>query len=313
MIVTTRFPDLPPRPETPANAAFRREYFARWGRENVVFMAATRRFESMPQVAPMSVKLVERGTAEFRVGRRRVVLEPGSCLVVNEGESYSLSIASDTPVQAFSLHFRPGLAGEVAAARSADWPRALDCGSEGFAGGTPQLRSELHAPSPALVEVMADVRQQVLEGERTGDALEPLFIAALDRLLADDQAHKQRAGVALDAVRPATRAELLRRVGWAHDFILSNYAEAVSLESIAAAAHLSKYHLLRTFRQVYGETPHALLRARRAAVAETLLGEGERDLAAVADAVGFGSRWAMQRALREHCGSTGRALRRARA
>ena len=48
MIVTTRFPDLAPRPETAANAAFRRRFAARWARENVVFLASTRRFDSQP-------------------------------------------------------------------------------------------------------------------------------------------------------------------------------------------------------------------------------------------------------------------------
>ena len=117
----------------------------------------------------------------------------------------------------------------------------------------------------------------------------------------------------LDAVRPGTRCELGRRAGWAHDFILSNYAEPIALDDIAAAAHLSKYHLLRTFRQVYGATPLALLRSRRAQAAAELLRAAPTISRWWPSALGFGSRWAMQRALREHCGATGRALRRRRA
>jgi AraC-like DNA-binding protein len=313
VIVTTRFPDLPPRPETVANAAFRREYFARWGRENMVFHASTRRFESMPQTALLSVKLVESGTITLHVGRRRVVLEPGHCIVVNEGEPYSLNIASDVTVRALSLHFRPGLAAEIASARSTDLRSALDRGSEPVVGTAPHLRDELHAPSPGLTSILASVRQCVLDGERTGEAFEPLLIAALDRLLTDDTDQRRRANLALTATRPATRNELLRRAGWAHDFILSNYAEPIALAQIAAAAHLSKFHLLRTFHQAYGATPLAVLRTRRAEAAAAQLQAGATDLTLVAEAVGFGSRWAMQRALRQHCGATGRALRQARA
>jgi AraC-like DNA-binding protein len=308
VIVTTRFPDLPPRPETAANAAFRRAYFARWGTENMVFYAGTRQFESMPQAAPLSVKLMERGSATLRVGRREVLFEPGACLVVNEGESYNVRISCDTPAHALSLHFRPGLAAEVAAARRTGWDRALDRASERPPAEAPRLREDLHAPSASLLELLAAVRHQVMQGERDGDRYEPLFIAVLDRLLADSGAARAQLEK-LDAVRPGTRAELGRRAGWAHDFILSNYAEPIALDDIAAAARLSKFHLLRVFRQVYGATPLAVLRTRRAEAAAALLRSGADDLAVVAEAAGFGSRWAMQRALREHCGATGRALR----
>jgi AraC family transcriptional regulator len=313
MIVSTRFPDLPPRPETAANASFRREYFARWGRENMIFLASTRRFEAMPLVSALSVKMIESGSATFHVGRRRVVLEPGACLVVNEGDAYALDIASDVPVRAFSLHFRPGLGAEVAQARSIELRKALDFGNGPMAGPAPQLRDELHAPTPALLAAMDAVRQCMLGGERAGDVFESLFIGVLDRMLSDDSDRRQRANLALHAARPATRNELLRRAGWAHDFILSNYAEPMALDQIAAAAHLSKFHLLRVFHQAYGATPLTVLRARRAQAAAAMLQAGAPDLAVVAESVGFGSRWAMQRALRQHCGTTGRGLRQSHA
>lgn len=309
MIVTTRFPDLPPRPETAANAAFRRQFAARWARENVVFIATTRRVDTPPLPAALSVKLVEQGAATLEVGRRRVLLEAGRCLVVNEAETYAVSIASTAPVRCFSVHFRPGLAAEVAQARREPWERALARGNEAAARATPLFGDQLRTPSAAVRQMLDTIRQLALAGERAGDAYEAPFIALLDRLLADDRAARAQLDT-LDAVRPATRAELGRRAAWAHDFILSHYTEAITLDQIAEAARLSKYHLLRTYHQVYGTTPHSALRARRAEAAQALLRHGTGDLAAVAETVGFGSRWAMQRALRRHCGATGRALRR---
>jgi AraC family transcriptional regulator len=312
MIVTTRFPDLAPRPETAANAAFRRSFAARWARENVVFLASTRRFDSQPLPAALSLKLIEQGAASLDVGRRRVLLEAGRAIVVNEGESYAVSIASDQPVRSFSVHFRPGLAAEVAAARREPWEHALARDNEPASGATPLFHDQLRAPSPPLQHCLNAIRQLALAGERDGDLYEAPFIALLDRLFGDDCAARVQLET-LDVVRPSTRAELGRRAGWAHDFILSNYAEPVALEHIAAAAHLSKFHLLRIFHQVYGATPLGVLRARRAKAAAALLQEGATDLAAVAERAGFGSRWAMQRALRQHCGATGRDLRQRRA
>jgi AraC family transcriptional regulator len=312
VIVTTRFPDLAPRPETSANAAFRREFAARWARENVVFLASTRRFDSQPLPAALSIKLIEQSAATLEVERRRVRVEAGQAVVVNEGERYAVSIASDQPLRCLSVHFRPGLAGEVAAARREPWGRALARGHDTGSRATPMFRDHLRAPSPALLRCLSAIRDLVLAGECDGDVYEAPFVALLDQMLADEQTECAQLET-LDAVRPGTRCELGRRAGWAHDFILSNYAEPIALDDIAAAAHLSKYHLLRTFRQVYGATPLALLRSRRAQAAAELLRAGADDLAVVAECAGFGSRWAMQRALREHCGATGRALRRRRA
>lgn len=238
MIVTTRFPDLPPRPETAANAAFRRSFAARWGRENVVFLASTRRFDSPPLAAALSLKLIEQGAASVEVGRRRLLLEAGRAIVVNEGEPYAVSIASDQPVRSFSVHFRPGLAAEVAVARREPWQQALARDNEPAAGTVPLFREQLRTPSPALQRCLNTIRQLALAGERDGDLYEAPFIALLDQLLGDDHAARSQLE-ALDAVRPSTRCELGRRAGWAHDFILSNYAEPIALAQIAAAAHLS--------------------------------------------------------------------------
>ena len=41
-------PDLPPRPLTPANADFRRRFYARWGHENAVILFCTRQAEFPP-------------------------------------------------------------------------------------------------------------------------------------------------------------------------------------------------------------------------------------------------------------------------
>ena len=150
MIVTTRFPDLAPRPETSANAAFRREFAARWARENVVFLASTRRFDSQPLPAALSIKLIEQSAATLEVERRRVRVEAGQAVVVNEGERYAVSIASDQPLRCLSVHFRPGLAGEVAAARREPGGAALARGHE---TGSPRDPDVPGPPARALAGV----------------------------------------------------------------------------------------------------------------------------------------------------------------
>jgi AraC-like DNA-binding protein len=51
----------------------------------------------------------------------------------------------------------------------------------------------------------------------------------------------------------------------AKDLIDRNYAEPLDTAALAHAAHASEYDFIRSFRQVFGETPHQYLqRCRRA-------------------------------------------------
>lgn len=309
MIITTQFPDLPPTPETASNAEFRRRFFSRWGRVNSVFLASTRQAHYGPMSTALSFKAVLRGSAALTLGRRRLKLEPGFFLLVNAGDEYSVAIDSPSPVRCFSVHFQPEMARDVASARGADWRQALEPGTS--ATEAPRLREALSPLPPGLQQRVQGLAHNACSGQSDPLALEQAFMLLLQQLMQDQAQTGRQALAALAAARPSTRQELLRRVDWAADYLLSNYAEPVTLDQVAQAALLSKYHLLRAFQQVKRCTPHQFLRARRVEVARRLLDDHELDLEAVAAATGFGSRWTLQRALRLHYGASGARLREA--
>ncbi len=60
----------------------------------------------------------------------------------------------------------------------------------------------------------------------------------------------------------------------AKDYILEHFEEDVSLDEISRAAHLSKYHFLRLFRQQFGITPHQYVLNRRVNAARNALEAG---------------------------------------
>jgi AraC-like DNA-binding protein len=294
-------------PETPLNAGFRKSFFSRWGKENSVFVAATRRAGYGPIATAMSFKTVLHGKAQVTLGRRRLLLEPGLFLPVNAGGEYSVCIDSPVNVQCFSVHFQPELAAAVAAAQPLDWTEALECQPK--ARATPLLHESLRPLDTGLQSQVQRMALGVGSGHTDPMALEQEFVALLHLMLRTDAQRRRHALEAVPTVRPNARLELLRRVEWAADYMLSTYAEDITLDDIAQAARLSKYHLLRAFRQIKQCTPHQFLRARRVEVARRLLQRRELGLEAVAAAAGFGSRWTMQRALRLHLGQSGAALR----
>ena len=84
------------------------------------------------------------------------------------------------------------------------------------------------------------------------------------------------------------KLDLYRRIVQAKLFIDSNYAERIDAEEIANEACYSKYHFIRTFKSIYGRTPHQYLTHVRIKRAKELL-EHEVSVTEVCFAVGFDS------------------------
>jgi transcriptional regulator GlxA family with amidase domain len=78
----------------------------------------------------------------------------------------------------------------------------------------------------------------------------------------------------------------LRRV---HDHIDLHFAEPVCLAELATLAGMSKFHLVRSFRTAYGETPIRYLTRRRIERAQDLLRHANLTVTEICMAVGFAS------------------------
>jgi AraC family transcriptional regulator len=101
--------------------------------------------------------------------------------------------------------------------------------------------------------------------------------------LASRLPEEQRASATpIAAVQSRAVADALR-------FIQQNYAREVGLGDIAAAAHVSPFHLTRLFKQTLGVSPYQHVIQVRVNSARHLLsaGSGRRSLAEIASAVGF--------------------------
>jgi AraC-like DNA-binding protein len=80
-----------------------------------------------------------------------------------------------------------------------------------------------------------------------------------------------------------------RHLQRAKDLVDSRYAEALTVEHLAAAAGLSRAHFSREFRRAFGDSPHAYLLTRRLERAAALLRGTELSVADICMAVGLQS------------------------
>ncbi|MDQ2757795.1 MAG: AraC family transcriptional regulator [Actinomycetota bacterium] len=85
--------------------------------------------------------------------------------------------------------------------------------------------------------------------------------------------------------REVTNRTMLR----VRDTIDRDYAQELDLATLARMAHISPDHLVRTFRSVFGETPHRYLQRRRVERAMVSLRSTDDDILTICHAVGFTS------------------------
>lgn len=100
-----------------------------------------------------------------------------------------------------------------------------------------------------------------------------------------------------------------RRLLRARDAMDRAYAEPLDIRAVAAVAHVSPAHFIRSFRAVFGETPHRYLQRRRVERAMFLLRETERSVTEVCLDVGFTSLGTFSRTFRKIVGETPSAYR----
>jgi AraC-like DNA-binding protein len=96
--------------------------------------------------------------------------------------------------------------------------------------------------------------------------------------------------------------QLNRRLLRARDAMDRAYAEPLNVRAVAAVAHISEAHFIRSFRAVFGETPHRYLQRRRVERSMFLLRETDRSITDICFDIGFTSRGTFSRTFREIIG-----------
>jgi AraC-like DNA-binding protein len=100
-----------------------------------------------------------------------------------------------------------------------------------------------------------------------------------------------------------------RRLLRARDAMDRAYAEPLDVRAVAAIAHVSEAHFIRTFRTVFGETPHRYLQRRRVERSMFLLRETDRSVTDICFDIGFTSLGTFSRTFRQIVGESPSAYR----
>ena len=256
------------------------------GSVNAIYSGRSKRHLVENYVGPLSVKTMVSGAAFWHTEAGAQRVKPSSFLVLNKGTKYTLEMNSRDPSCTFVLFFRGGFVEDVERCMNSSSSGLLD---DPFSPvrGAPFVEAIHSAGESGVGVALSRVRDAWLAGGSSGTLEEKFHEVAVE--LIKLQRDALRMAEAVPSSRPSTRNELFRRIQRARVLIEDCYLEDLSLEELAAEACLSPYHFHRSFREVYGVTPHQHVQRLRLREAARFLKQTDLPIASVCAKSGFSS------------------------
>lgn len=144
------------------------------------------------------------------------------------------------------------------------------------------------APRPRLYFEDADLADALMKLDRLvtrdGD-LTDLYAESLGLFISARMLELSRA----DVEPPRPHSGSRSRMAVLEDYLRSNIGKPVSIEDLAGMAGLSRFHLIRSFRDVFGQTPYQYFLRLRMDEARRLLQSTNLQVSEIGARVGFSS------------------------
>jgi AraC family transcriptional regulator len=211
---------------------------------------------------------------------------PGSLGMTAPGEEVTLRWRGDTSHSTLQLHLPA--------------ESILRCNEDVVGRGAvfPHMPNALSHDDPLLQQVILGVAAKLREGAPEIYAESAAQFLIMHLLV-------RHAGHEITKVRTRDEARMQRVCDYMH----AHLAEEVSLQDLAQVAYVSRFHLIRMFKQTYGETPYQRLTQLRLQRAQRLLATSDVPITQIALDCGFTNQTHFAAAFRRLVGLSPRAYR----
>ena len=206
-----------------------------------------------------AIGVVLSGWFEYKTEDKSFVLVPGAAVFGNEGESFACRHRDTIGNRRLVVRFHHAFLEDI----------ANDCGLDDA-----QFHAMALPPGKSSSEMFAWMRRLASPGLDHEEAAYALAALAL---------RSERDGRAKVGLSSRDRERILSTIR----YIETAYAEPCSLEQLAQSVKLSRYHFLRTFMAVTGQSPNQYVINTRLRVAADLLLTTTGSVSEIAFKVGF--------------------------
>jgi AraC-like DNA-binding protein len=258
----------------PGEPTYRR--FDRLGLETCTYVGPLPRMPAHAH-AQYQLTLYAGGPRRFDIAGRTFAGDTHTSVIIQSGEPHGSVPVGDERTALRTFYIDEKIMQEAGAAI---WHRAGTVAFPEPRLADPETVTLLHAAHRAL--------------EGAGLEGEVAFCTALEALV-----RRHAAPTGADRELPQSNGRMAR----VRDLLVDRVADNLRLDELADAAEMSRFHVIRLFRQRYGVTPFAYQRNLRVERAREALRHGET-LADAAAALGFADQSHLGRAFRAVMGAT---------
>ncbi len=258
------------------------------GWPNMVIKAVGHDVSYTEHSGPLSIKCAFGGREYYRVDGTTMAADDEGFVVLNEGQIYSSRIPSGPPVESFCVFFHSAFVHDVLSSQVRASDLLLSHATRHGLQQPVTFFDRRYRYTPAISRRIGEMRRGIENGVTDNTWLEASLRSLLVSMLTLHRGLRSEIE-SLNAVRVSTRAELYRRLCHARDVIESLFHQPLTVHQLAEVAYLSPHHFLRQFKQLFGETPHQMLRRRRLEEARRLLRARNDSVADICHTIGFES------------------------
>lgn len=258
----------------------------------------------------VSLKSFYAGRALYTLGQGYYAVDDRCYLLVNQDQPYTIAIEAEEPVESLCVFFEPGFLEEVQRDLVSPTHILLD---EPASPAACKLHffERTYTRDQQLAYALARLRQASLRQEVAYPGFfEKLYDLAVSLLQVHFNVYKEVES--LPAARAATREELYRRLYLAREYMCAFFERPLEIAELATIANLSPTHFLRTFKQVFQQTPHQYLIGIRLERAQHLLLYTDRQVTDICFSLGFESLGSFSWLFRQRLGCSPSSYRQAK-
>ena len=236
-----------------AGRSWKSDQLPQQGWPSVVLNVETRQTYRDNIRGPLSLFMNLKGESVVEVNGRSNRIRQGFFYLSNQSQHYTLTVDQKTEIETFNIHFGDYLVDQV-------WQSLTRSEND-------LLENEFQVPAEPIAfhnrvfrksESFDHRLMKIKEAEASPMRLEEELSKLIETLLSEEMKLRNIAR-SLPAIKRATREEIIKRLSCATDLIYATYDRPLTLDEMAAASCLSKFHFLRLFRVAFGKTPGQFL------------------------------------------------------
>lgn len=263
------------------------------GWPNVILNATTGNTHRDNIRGPLSLFTNLSGKSTVEAGNKRVIVNEGFFFVTNHDQYYTLQIEK-VKTETFNIHFGEYFAEQVVDSLSHNAEKLIDNQFHAPLSHL-ELYNKLYQKDAVIDELIRELHEAGTDKLKEEEKLYALMEALLRKNNMIKQSEKE-----IPVIKNSTREEIQKRMNTATDYIYSFYDRDISLDELAQAACLSKFHFLRLFKIAYGTTPHQFITSVKIDRAKMLLKKQEDEVNVIAKTLGFDSASSFSRSFYNH-------------